>query len=428
MQNTIIKIFTFTSMLIFTCATQAQYTDYIGAGHWDGTMTATESSAIFDQISHGAISTVNGSGLVGGTTHSTDHLDAWHTELNNHAITHTAPSGTQCYEWLAYDFGQTYNLGTMWVWNMNQWNHSSAGLSDVTIEYSTDGINWNTLGNFVWPRSAPDIGLETAGYAGFQGPDFGGVEARYVVVAAQNNYGSPYFGLSEVRFNVLPPTTEYIGAGNWDETMTATESSDIDGVHGAINTVNGSGLVNGKHSIAHEDTWHSDWNYSHAIIRTAPSGTTCHEWLAYDFGRTYELGTMWIWNMNQLNNSHAGPTAVTIDYSTNGTDWTTLGTFTWPSSAAAPGLETADYEGFAGPDFDGVSARYVVIACQSSPHPDLYGLSEVRFDLAESCAAGVYIDGDLNKDCYVNLEDFAMLMQDWLKCSDPQNAECTVFP
>ncbi len=31
---------------------------------------------------------------------------------------------------------------------------------------------------------------------------------------------------------------------------------------------------------------------------------------------------------------------------------------------------------------------------------------------------------DLNRDCYVNLEDFAVIAQDWLKCNNPQDEAC----
>ncbi len=37
---------------------------------------------------------------------------------------------------------------------------------------------------------------------------------------------------------------------------------------------------------------------------------------------------------------------------------------------------------------------------------------------------GIYMDTDFNQDCYVNLEDFAVLAQNWLKCTDPQNPVC----
>ncbi|OHB60027.1 MAG: hypothetical protein A2Y12_05625 [Planctomycetes bacterium GWF2_42_9] len=35
--------------------------------------------------------------------------------------------------------------------------------------------------------------------------------------------------------------------------------------------------------------------------------------------------------------------------------------------------------------------------------------------LAGSCQAGVYLEGDINEDCYVNFQDFALLAQNWLK-------------
>ncbi len=38
---------------------------------------------------------------------------------------------------------------------------------------------------------------------------------------------------------------------------------------------------------------------------------------------------------------------------------------------------------------------------------------------------GDYIAGDLNRDCYVNLEDFALLSRDWLQCNDPAYEICT---
>ena len=36
----------------------------------------------------------------------------------------------------------------------------------------------------------------------------------------------------------------------------------------------------------------------------------------------------------------------------------------------------------------------------------------------------VYLLGDINEDCYVNLADVAMFVLDWLKCTDPDAAEC----
>jgi hypothetical protein len=35
-----------------------------------------------------------------------------------------------------------------------------------------------------------------------------------------------------------------------------------------------------------------------------------------------------------------------------------------------------------------------------------------------------YKAADINQDCYVNLKDVAVLGQEWLKCTDPNNAAC----
>jgi hypothetical protein len=36
----------------------------------------------------------------------------------------------------------------------------------------------------------------------------------------------------------------------------------------------------------------------------------------------------------------------------------------------------------------------------------------------------VYLQGDLNHDCYINFADFAMLGQSWMMCNDVQNSAC----
>jgi len=36
-----------------------------------------------------------------------------------------------------------------------------------------------------------------------------------------------------------------------------------------------------------------------------------------------------------------------------------------------------------------------------------------------------FMKADLNQDCYINLEDFALFADRWLDCNDPQNDTCT---
>jgi hypothetical protein len=38
--------------------------------------------------------------------------------------------------------------------------------------------------------------------------------------------------------------------------------------------------------------------------------------------------------------------------------------------------------------------------------------------------SGFGIDSDLNRDCYVDLLDLAVLGDEWLNCNDPQDGRC----
>ena len=103
-------------------------------------------------------------------------------------------------------------------------------------------------------------------------------------------------------------------------------------------------------------------------------------WILYDFSREYFIGQSWIWNTNESGATDQGIKDVVVDYSNDGVNWTLLGEFTF---AKAPG--TAQYGGFAGPDFGGKSIRYVLItALNNWGSSNCYGLAEVKFNLEQT--------------------------------------------
>ncbi|MFB0525228.1 MAG: discoidin domain-containing protein, partial [Phycisphaerae bacterium] len=151
---------------------------------------ATASSS--QSIDTGPQKTIDGSGLSDGDLHSTNAKDMW---LSNVA----GPQPT----WIEYEFDRIYKLHEMWVWNQNQVVESTIGFGakDVTIEYSTDGVDWLAMGNFEFAQ-AP--GLDD--YAHDTTVDFGVVAARYVRLTVNSNWGGiiNQYGLSEVRFFHIP--------------------------------------------------------------------------------------------------------------------------------------------------------------------------------------------------------------------------------
>jgi hypothetical protein len=100
--------------------------------------------------------------------------------------------------WIKYDFGSQYAFKGTRVWNYNVVNETNKGFKTVYVDYSTDGTVWKQLGGvYTWP-TAPG----TAQYAGFLGPDFNNIKARYVLITATQNWGNATCaGFSKITFD-----------------------------------------------------------------------------------------------------------------------------------------------------------------------------------------------------------------------------------
>ncbi|MEN6338279.1 MAG: discoidin domain-containing protein [Phycisphaerales bacterium] len=152
-------------------------------------VTATASSQ--SRADTGAQNTVNGSGMNADDQASVNLTDMW-------------MSGATQPHWIQYAFDKVYKLDELWVWNANQIVEAFVGFSakDVTIEYSVDGQTWITLEGV--PEFARGIG--DASYTANTVVDFGGVEAKFVKLTINSNWGgvAPQVSLSEVRFFSVP--------------------------------------------------------------------------------------------------------------------------------------------------------------------------------------------------------------------------------
>jgi hypothetical protein len=152
------------------------------------------------------------------------------------------------------------------------------------------------------------------------------------------------------------------------ENITATASSN-DAGKVPENTVNGSGLD--ASGLLHGRDGESMWLSS--LLGPQPA------WIEYEFDNVYKLHEMWIWNFNDSLEPAIGfgLKDVTIEYSVNGIDYTTLGTT--HEFARGPGM--TDYAHNTTIDLSGVSAKYVRLTASSNWGGilDQYGLSEVRF-------------------------------------------------
>ena len=100
--------------------------------------------------------------------------------------------------WIMYDLKHQYELGQMHIWNSNDPNNLDRGIREMIVDYSTDGTSWEELGTYTI-EMAPGISI----YEGVDGPDFGGIEARYLLLTAKSNWGNhDCTGFSEIRIQV----------------------------------------------------------------------------------------------------------------------------------------------------------------------------------------------------------------------------------
>ena len=100
--------------------------------------------------------------------------------------------------WIQYNFEDIYKFKNLRVWNYNIANETNKGFNQVVVDYSLDGNTWTPLGGvYNWPQASG-----TADYAGFIGPNFNDVKAKFILVSALNNHGDAgCSGFSKITFD-----------------------------------------------------------------------------------------------------------------------------------------------------------------------------------------------------------------------------------
>ena len=239
-------------------------------------ITATASSSAVDKEPE---NTVNGSGLDGnGLLHGNSGAGTmWLSDI-------AAPQPA----WILFEFDNVYKLDEMWVWNSNESLETSIGLGfkDVVIEYSTDGVDYTTLG--ATHEFAQGDG--SASYAHNTTVDMAGVGAKYVKLTANSNWKNilQQFGLSEVRFFSVPVSAR--------EPSPASGATDV-----SLDPV--LGWTAGREAARH-DVYFSD-DLQAVTDGTAPitaATETSHGPLSLDVGTTY------YWRIDEVNNAETPST------------------------------------------------------------------------------------------------------------------------
>jgi len=135
--------------------------------------------------------TIDGSGLNAADEHSISPADMWLGK----------PAGEEPL-WIQYEFDRVYKLHAIDIWNYNAQFEIilGFGLKEVTIEYSTDAVEWPPLAEVELTQATAK-----AAYTANTAIDGTGVAAQYVRIIIHSGYGTEgQYGLSEVRFLYVP--------------------------------------------------------------------------------------------------------------------------------------------------------------------------------------------------------------------------------
>ena len=246
-------------------------------------VTATASSS---EAGKGPENTVNRSGLDANDLHSMEPADMW-------------LSGDEPNAWIEYELDKVYKLHQMWVWNSNQMMESLVGfgLKDVTVEYSTNGTDYTTLGTtheFVRASETPDYAHNTT-------VDFGGAAAKYVRLTANSNWGGLFdqYGLSEVRFFSIPVRAREPSPANEAEDVALVTPPQGIPYGEPVNVV--LGWRAGREAAIHNVYFSTDKQRvteGTALVASDPAGSVCEA--GYDAG-TLDLGQTYYWRVDEVN-------------------------------------------------------------------------------------------------------------------------------
>lgn len=124
-------------------------------------------------------------------------------------------------------------------------------------------------------------------------------------------------------------------------------------------------------------------------------------WIRYDLGAMHHIEDLHFWNYNHPDFLDRGARDITIDISSNGTNWTEVATYTLEQ---ATGKST--YIGELGPLIN-QSARHVLITINNTYGASCAALGEIRIGVSDeiNCQPNVSLTGDLGRRKY-DVQDY----------------------
>ena len=224
---------------ITTTALRVNMTSDLGVGIIEWRVHSTDPMEVVNAYIDGVVATagnnsntavtaanlVDKSGLVGSGFEAMHENTNWMAQWNTGYLGESS-APTDETAWVKFDLQKNYKIGEMGIWNYGF--TPTSGLNNITVWYSKDDKNYEKLGDYSLDQAPASTGAAGEATIPAQIIDMAGTEARYVKitynpVAGDGNFGSTYFGLSEVMFkkstavSSLKPAAVTTVVGVWPE-------------------------------------------------------------------------------------------------------------------------------------------------------------------------------------------------------------------
>jgi hypothetical protein len=324
---------------------------------------AVTSSSDYNVLNYGPQYLIDNSGMTGaGRTATHTHLNAtkllWHSAL--------APA-VPADQWLEFDLGNTYGLHYALIWQLAQSNNTARGVRSFTLKTAGQDRVFSTASSSNGLTRASGLSAEAVQIKPAKSQN-----VRYVLFDIHSNFGGDCVGLSEVRFEVVPPATN-----GTLRSQVACEVSSVAAGYSKAALLDGSGL-SGDGLCASQTNGTGLGN-----MWLSGLGTVTNEWLTFDFGREIDLTAAAVWQYNQtafadgslaLGGLKRGVRWMTLHVAGNDQNFSEFGKV---ELAQGSGLaeQPAQFVGLAA-----AGVRYVKFEVNSNwGDPQRIGLGEVRF-------------------------------------------------
>lgn len=132
------------------------------------------------------------------------------------------------------------------------------------------------------------------------------------------------------------------------------------------------------------NVWDKSWVSCTETANPNPVRPVSH-WLLFEFDQPESINTSKIWNANRASESSMGVQQMFVDYSIDGTNWISLGSFNIARAA-----ESEFYTGAVGPSFGGEFVKKILFTVQTTHgDPNCASLAEVQFNIDPTVCYGI---------------------------------------